>query len=99
MSSKAAHNRPTKKPVRKPVKKRKAPNQAREKRFPIRMRSAVFEAGQRAAGADNRSLASLMEMLLIIHLQERGFLPKDETLERSATGYVSARATLRKAGA
>jgi len=42
----------------------------------IRMRPSVKKAGEKAAADDNRSLASLMETLLIAHLTERGYLPK-----------------------
>jgi hypothetical protein len=45
------------------------------KQFALRMRQAVYDAGERAAADDNRSLASLMEMLLIEHLKESGYLP------------------------
>lgn len=44
--------------------------------FMIRMRPSVKSAGEKAAADDNRSLASLMETLLIAHLSERGYLPK-----------------------
>jgi hypothetical protein len=39
------------------------------------MRPTVHEAGLRAAADQNRSLASLMETLLIEHLKEGGYLP------------------------
>jgi len=38
------------------------------------MRPSVKAAGEAAAVADNRSLASLMEMLLIEHLKAKGYL-------------------------
>jgi hypothetical protein len=44
--------------------------------FMIRMRPTVKKAGEKAAADDNRSLASLMEHLLVQHLQENGYLPK-----------------------
>ncbi len=44
--------------------------------FMIRMRPSVKKAGEKAAADDNRSLASLMEHLLVIYLQDHGFLPK-----------------------
>jgi hypothetical protein len=42
--------------------------------FQVRMRPSVKAAGEKAAAADNRSLASLMEMLLIEHLRARRYL-------------------------
>ena len=42
--------------------------------FMIRMRPSVKSAGENAARDENRSLASLMETLLIEHLKERGYL-------------------------
>ena len=42
--------------------------------FQVRMRPSIKAAGERAAAADNRSLASLMETLLIEHLRDRGYL-------------------------
>jgi hypothetical protein len=49
--------------------------EAKRKQFAIRMRPTVHEAGLRAAANQNRSLASLMETLLIEHLKEGGYLP------------------------
>ena len=50
--------------------------EAKRKPFAIRMRlPAVYEAGQTAAADQNRSLASLMETLLVEHLQANGYLP------------------------
>lgn len=43
--------------------------------FQIRMRPSVKEAGEKAAKADNRSLSSLMETLLIEHLEAKGLWP------------------------
>jgi len=56
---------------------KKAPTGAKRKAFAIRMRPSVFEAGQIAAKQQNRSLASLMETLLILHLREHGLLSDD----------------------
>ena len=42
--------------------------------FQVRMRPSVKAAGERASAAENRSLASLMEMLLIEHLRAKGLL-------------------------
>ena len=39
------------------------------------MRPDVKGAGEYAAEDDNRSLASLMEVLLIEHLRAKGYLP------------------------
>jgi hypothetical protein len=50
--------------------------EAKSAPFMIRMRPSVKKAGEKAAVDDNRSLASLMEHLLIVHLQEHGYLPK-----------------------
>lgn len=44
--------------------------------FAVRMRPSVKAAGEKAAKDDNRSLAALIETLLIDHLRERGYLPK-----------------------
>lgn len=43
--------------------------------FMIRMQPSVKAAGEVAATAANRSLASFMETLLIEHLREKGYLP------------------------
>jgi hypothetical protein len=43
--------------------------------FMLRLRPTVKAAGERCAADDNRSLAGLMEMLLIRHLRETGYLP------------------------
>jgi hypothetical protein len=50
-------------------------SEPKRKQFAIRMRSAIHEAGQKAAADENRSLASLMETLLIDHLKANGYLP------------------------
>ena len=50
-------------------------SEAKRKQFAIRMRPTVHAAGLRAAADQNRSLASLMETLLIEHLKEGGYLP------------------------
>ena len=42
----------------------------------VHMRPSVKAAGERAAADDDRSLASLMEELLVDHLRARGYLPK-----------------------
>ena len=40
------------------------------------MRPSVKKAGEKAAADDNRSLAALMEHLLVEYLQAKGYLPK-----------------------
>jgi hypothetical protein len=50
-------------------------SEPKRKQFAIRMRPAIHEAGQKAAADENRSLASLMETLLIDHLKAKGYLP------------------------
>lgn len=54
--------------------------------FAIRMQPTVKKAGERAAKDANRSLSSLMETLLIEHLQTKGYLPapRQEKRKRSA---------------
>jgi hypothetical protein len=42
--------------------------------FAVRMRPSVKAAGEKAAAEANRSLSSLMETLLIEHLESRGLL-------------------------
>jgi hypothetical protein len=42
--------------------------------FQVRMRPSVKAAGEKAAADDSRSLASLMEKLLIEHLKAKGYL-------------------------
>jgi hypothetical protein len=44
--------------------------------FQVRMRPTVKAAGEKAAADDNRSLAALMETLLVEHLKAKGYLPK-----------------------
>jgi hypothetical protein len=46
----------------------------RSKPFQIRMRPSVKVAAEKAAKADNRSLSSLIETLLIEHLTTKGYL-------------------------
>lgn len=50
-------------------------SQKRTAVFQVRMRPDVKGAGEYAAEDDNRSLASLMEVLLIEHLRAKGYLP------------------------
>ena len=42
--------------------------------FAVRMRPSVKAAGEKAAADANRSLSSLMETLLIEHLEAEGYL-------------------------
>ncbi|MDP4006920.1 hypothetical protein [Methylobacterium sp. NEAU K] len=42
--------------------------------FQVRMRPSVKAAAEKAAADDNRSLAALMEMLVIEHLKAKGYL-------------------------
>ena len=42
----------------------------------IRVTPSVKEAAERAAAADHRTLASLIEKLLVEYLREKKFLPK-----------------------
>jgi len=46
--------------------------------FQIRMRPSVKAAGEKAAKADNRSLSSLIETLLIEYLTAKGYLSKSK---------------------
>jgi hypothetical protein len=48
----------------------------RSEQFMIRMRPSVKAAGEKAARANCRSLAALMEHVLIEHLTATGYLPK-----------------------
>ena len=47
---------------------------ARTASIGIRVEPAVKEAAEKAAAADHRTVASLIEKLLIEHLRERKFL-------------------------
>lgn len=49
-------------------------DETKSENFMVRMRPTVKKAGEKAAAAENRSLASLMETLLIEYLREKGFL-------------------------
>lgn len=42
----------------------------------LRIEPALKEAAERAAVDDQRSLTSLVEMLLTKHLRDKGYLPK-----------------------
>ncbi len=51
--------------------------ETKSKQFALRMRPAVYAAGERAAADEERSLGWLMEKLLVEHLKANGYLPKD----------------------
>jgi hypothetical protein len=51
-------------------------DELRSKPFQIRMRPSVKTAGEKAAKADNRSLSSLIETLLIEYLTAKGYFGK-----------------------
>jgi hypothetical protein len=46
--------------------------------FMIRMKPSVKAAAEKAAEADNRSLAAYIETLLESHLRDEGYLPKSK---------------------
>jgi hypothetical protein len=56
---------------------------AERKTFPLRLDPAVFDALQRWAGADLRSLNAQIEFLLRCALREAGRLPADNEPERA----------------
>lgn len=47
---------------------------ARTASIGIRVEAAVKEAAEKAAAADRRSLASLIEKLLVEHLEKNGYI-------------------------
>ena len=53
-------------------------SEPKSKQFGIRMRATVHKVGLKAAADANRSLASLMETLLIDYLKANGYLPGDK---------------------
>jgi hypothetical protein len=52
--------------------------------FQVRMRPSVKAAAEEAAAAENRSLSSLIETLLINHLRAMGYLPAGEAKPQEA---------------
>lgn len=50
------------------------PRETKSAQFMIRMQPRVKAAAEKAAADDNRSLASLMETLLIEYLTAKGYL-------------------------
>ena len=61
---------------------------ADRKTFPLRLATAVFDALQRWAGADLRSLNAQIEFLLRQALRDAGRLPADD---QEASDHVAAR--------
>ena len=57
------------------IKARRRVSEPKSKPFGIRMRASVYEAGLKAAADQNRSLALLMNGVLIDYLREHGYLP------------------------
>lgn len=80
--SRKRHTLDTQTAKKSPTKKRRKPPAAiKAKRFHIRMRDWVFKSGEIAAKQQNRSLASLIETLLILHLRENDLIPEDVDIE------------------
>ena len=50
--------------------------------FSVRLLPAVRAAGKKAADDDHRTLGSLIEKLLVEHLQANGYLPGSKTNKR-----------------
>jgi hypothetical protein len=44
----------------------------------IRVEPAIKDAAEKAAAADHRSVASLIEKLLVEHLRATGYLPRED---------------------
>jgi hypothetical protein len=57
---------------------RVAMRETKDKQYAFRLRPSVYEAGERMAEDQNRSLASILEKLLIDHLRAEGYLPPIE---------------------
>jgi len=55
-----------------------AMRETKDKQYAFRLRPSVYEAGERMAEDQNRSLASILEKLLIDHLRAEGYLPPIE---------------------
>ena len=64
---------------------------ADRKTFPLRLDPAIFDALQRWAGADLRSLNAQIEFILRRALQEAGRLPGDEGTEAKSGTKVEKR--------
>ncbi len=48
----------------------------------VRVAPEIKEAAEKAAADDHRSVASLLEKLLIEHLTDKGYLPKSSAPRR-----------------
>ncbi len=72
-------------------------DEVKESRFSIRMRPSVMKAGKHAAKLQNRSLASLMETLLILHLREHDLLPEDVQIDLRQLELRAAERSVAKA--
>jgi hypothetical protein len=57
---------------------RVAMRETKDKQYAFRLRPSVYDAGERMAEDQNRSLASILEKLLIDHLRAEGYLPPIE---------------------
>jgi hypothetical protein len=64
---------------------------AERKAFPLRLDPATYEALQRWAAADLRSLNAQIEFILRRALQEAGRLPADEGAEPKSGAKVAGR--------
>jgi len=56
--------------------------ETKSKQFALRMRPAIYEAAERAASDDRRSVASLIELLLEDYLMANGYLPGKQDFKR-----------------
>jgi hypothetical protein len=54
----------------------------KSKQFALRMRPAIYEAAERAASDDRRSVASLIEVLLEDYLMSNGYLTGKQDIRR-----------------
>ena len=61
------------------------------KAFPLRLDPAIYEALQRWAGADLRSLNAQIEFILRRALQEAGRLPADEGADDKSAAKAEGR--------
>lgn len=63
---------------------------ARTASIGIRVEPELKEAAEKAATADHRSVASLLEKLLVEYLKEHGFLPEPAPSRPAAAGRAPA---------
>ena len=56
--------------------------ETKSKQFALRMRPAIYEAAERAASDDRRSVASLIELLLEAYLLSNGYLSGRQDIKR-----------------